>query len=110
MYRQQYVASVLSLMRSYFQARGFSDYWLFGIAERAVSTLWQWELARAAVELFKQVHEEYELDGWEGDAVEFVEYLLCEYVEGVVWRNELAGELIEEPEPEFVELQEELPL
>jgi hypothetical protein len=102
MYRQQYVADVMRLLHSYFRARGFSDSFMWAVAERAVETFWQWQLAREALRLFKEVHAR-ELEGWEADAVSYVEYLLSQ--EDAIWQHELSFGLPVEVEDEL-----ELPL
>jgi hypothetical protein len=96
-----YVADIFRLLHDYFRACGCSDAWLFGLSERAVSSLWQWHLARRAMELFRTNHQP--ADYWEEQALSFCEYLLSR--EDIVWMNELRGYAAEETE----EL-EELPL
>jgi hypothetical protein len=97
-YDAQYVADVLGLLGDHFRACGFSDAWLFSLAENAVQN-WRWGLARRAIDLFWKVHE-HELS-WEKAAINYVDYLFT--LESIMWVNELRGETVEMTEEEVLE-------
>jgi hypothetical protein len=92
-----YVGRVAGLLAEYYQARGYPDAWVLGVAEFAVRN-WNWSLARQALELFCYEREFY---GMEAEALNYLFKLLT-------------GEEIVSYSEEYVELQElqeeELPL
>ena len=86
-YSAEYVADVLRLIGDHFRARGYSDAWLFSLAEDGVHN-WRWELARRAIDLFWSAHR-HELLEWEKGAINYIDFLFS--LEGIIHRNELWG-------------------
>jgi hypothetical protein len=97
----RYVARILGVLHEYFQSCGYPDSWLLALAERSVSALWYWTLARKALEVFRDKHE-HELVGWQSDALSFADRLLAN--EEIVWMSEEYAELTEVTDEEEVPL------
>jgi hypothetical protein len=95
----RYVSKVLTVLGEYFRSCGYPDSWLLLLAERAVSGLWYWSLAREALETFRYNRE---LTGWEADALSYADYLLAN--EEIVWMSEEYVELTEVTDEEEVPL------
>jgi len=92
-----YVSRVAGLLAEYFQALGYPDSWVLGVAEVAIRN-WNWSLGRQALELFCYEREFY---GMEAEALNYLFKLV-------------AGKEPEGYSEEYIELQElqeeELPL